>query len=545
MPDFAVPAALQRFVDEELLRAPLVMETAAKSLFESLQRLPPGTTGSERQTVGELLLRLGSHRSRVVDAYVASLRQQIRAELAGQVAESGPPTAASKPKATLSLSLAPTSSLSLVDDDEVSVDVVISSVIESIRGVAEHEMREMLAYTSALVGDMHVTADHNPFRAETQARALWAAAQALQLSRTHQTAFMRYASTPFAQALRNAYSAACGRLEDQGIEPAAYRTLIMPAGPRSTRAMPGSTLTVDSAAYVGPVNELPLHMAPPSAPMPLTSPPGAERLSPKLIDAIGRVFAAILADRRLPHDLQPLVSRMQALAMQAAALDPSLLDHPEHGLWRFMDLCVHLGVLDEGPDGEARRSLIRLAERLVDQVAGEARHTSQLYLWALEKLEFHATRRLAERITRVEGQVAELTRLEGRLANSGSTTQGSPGMIEASQLDTVPADLLEAQSVAQRSRPPHDPDNWLLDRRPGEWLRLVVGGRWIWTQLLWVGDRGEVWLFGNTDADEGWAMRRGALRMLHAAGLAEVMHPRSLVRAAVARLVRGEARDTR
>lgn len=543
MPAPAVSAALQRFVEDELLRAPLVMETTAKSIFESLQRLPPGVSGGERQVVGELLMRLGSHRSRVVDAYVASLRQQVQAELAGQAPEPIPSAAPGKPKPAepLSLSLEPAPSLSLVGDDEVSVDVGISSVIESIRAVAEHELREMLAYTSALVGDMHVTADHNPFRAETQARALWAAAQALPLSKGHQMAFIRYAATPFAQALRSAYSAACGRLEEHGIEPAAYRTLIMPPGPRSTRAMPGSTLTVDSLAFAADPATLPLRMAPTAS-----APPGAERLSPSLIDAIGRVFGAILADRRLPQELHALVSRMQALAVQAAALDPALLDHPDHGLWRFMDLFVHLGVLDEGPDGEARRSLIRFAERLVEQVAGETRHTSQLYLWAVERLEYHATRRLSERVTRVEGQIAELTRLEGRLAASEPSAQaGMSGMIDAAHLDTVPADLLEAQSVAQRSRPPHDPENWLLDRRPGEWLRMVIGGRWIWCQLLWAGDRGEVWLFGNTDADEGWAMRRGALRMLHAAGLADVMQPRSLVRAAVARLVRGETRDSR
>ena len=552
----AVSAALQQFVEEELLRAPLVMETAAKSIFTSLQRLPPGVSGAERQTVGDLLLRLGSQRSRVVDAYVASLRRQVQDELAGVTPEPSSAGAAGKPKpkAASALSLAPTTgTLSLVGDDEVSVDVGIASVIESIRGVAEHELREMLAYTSALVGDMHVTADHNPFRAETQARALWDAAQALQLSQTHAMAFLRYAATPFAQALLSAYSAACGRLEEQGIEPAAYRTLIMPLGPRSTRAMPGSTMTVDTLAYAANPASLPLHLTPSAAPAvapppPMAAPapvPGAERLSPSLIDAIGRVFGAILADRRLPHELHPLVSRMQALAVQAAALDPALLDHPQHGLWRFMDQCVHLGVLDEGPEGEARRSLIRFAERLVDQIAGETRHTPQLYLWAVERIEFHATRRLAERLTRVEGQIAELARLESRLTASEPGSQSLSGMIDAAHLDTVPADLLEAQSIAQRSRPPHDPDSWLMDRRPGEWLRMVVGGRWIWSQLLWVGERGEIWLFGNTDADEGWAMRRGALRKLHEAGLADVMQPRSLVRAAVARLVRGEPRDSR
>ena len=521
MPVPTTTDAFARFVDDELLRAPLVMEATAKSIFESLQKLPPGVSVSERQAVAAIMLKLGSMRHRVVDAYVQSLREQVQSELAGRKPQAQPAGKAA-------------ASLSLVDDQEVDADVVIAHVIEAVRSHAEHELREMLAFTSALAGDMDVTADHNPFRPETQARALLAAAEALPLPRNQQLIFVRYATMPFAQSLRNAYSAACGRLEESGIEPAAYRTVIMPsAGPRQTRAMPGSTLTVDSLAFGYSAPALPARFA---TPPPAAAPQPGERLNPQLIDSIGRVFSMILSDRRLPQDLHTLVSRLQTLAVQAAALDPELLDHPEHGLWRFMDYSVHLAILDEGPRGEARQALLRFVENLVEQLCAEPRHTSQLYLWALERVEHHATRRLAERITRAGPQIAALARMEARIArDEGVSTPG--GMIDLPQLDTVPAELMDAQA-ATLTGAANDPDRWMRERRPGDWLRLVVGGRWVWSQLLWTGDRNEIWLLGDTASDENWAIRRNALRKLKEAGLAEVMLPRSLVNAAIARIGR-------
>ena len=93
--------------------------------------------------------------------------------------------------------------------------------------------------------------DHNPFRAEVMARAVWAAAQALPLSRGHQIAFMRHASQPLAQVLRTSYAASTSRLEGMGVEPAAYRTLILPSGSRRStvekrRAIAGRVIGVPS-----------------------------------------------------------------------------------------------------------------------------------------------------------------------------------------------------------------------------------------------------------------------------------------------------------
>jgi hypothetical protein len=129
----------------------------------------------------------------------------------------------------------PSRRLSLVDEEEVAMDVQLSHCIEAIKSVAEYELRELQTYTSALVGDMDVARDHNPFRAETWARALWAASQALPMSRGHQVNFMRHASTPLAQLLRKQLCRVHVAAGSMGVEPAAYRTLILPAGSRRGR----------------------------------------------------------------------------------------------------------------------------------------------------------------------------------------------------------------------------------------------------------------------------------------------------------------------
>ena len=211
-------AALQRFIDDELMRAPLLVDQVVEAALDHIRKGLAGMLPHDRAVAGDLLHKVLAHRQHIVDYYIRSLRDQVAAD----VARGG--TAATQPKKALSLSL--------VDEEEVSVDVEISHAIEAIRSVAEYELRELQTFVSALVGDMDVARDHNPFRPETHARALWASAQALPLSRGYQLTFMRHASMALAQVLRKAFAGASSRIESQGIEPASHRTLILPAGSR-------------------------------------------------------------------------------------------------------------------------------------------------------------------------------------------------------------------------------------------------------------------------------------------------------------------------
>ena len=163
----------------------------------------------QRSTTADLMQALQAQRPRLAEYFVRSLRLQVEREIHHQA----PAPAALRRRTQPS---AKGLSLALVDEDVVALDVELSHAIEAIKSMAEYELRELQTYTSALVGDMDVARDHNPFRAEAYARALWDAAQALPLSRGHQVAFMRHACTPLAQLLRKSYAASTSRLETHG-----------------------------------------------------------------------------------------------------------------------------------------------------------------------------------------------------------------------------------------------------------------------------------------------------------------------------------------
>ncbi len=521
------PIALQSFVDDELLRAPLVLEVALQATIDALQRGPAMMGASERSVASDIIHRLGTHRPRVIDRYVASLREQVRMELSQQAAQSG------------SIGARTTGSLALVDDDEVTIDVVISHTIEAIQSVAEHELREVLAYTSALVGDMDVGADHNPFRAEVQAQALWAAAQALPLSRGHQLALMRHAAMPMAQALRKAYAAACARLDGEGLEPAAYRTLIPPAGPRTSRRLeqdvlvpmaPLMTMALNlDAGQVGVAR-----MAPQATPSATVAPSGFEQ---RVSALVGKLFESMLTDRGLAPDLPALLARLQPLVLKAALDDPALLESPSQPMWRFIDLLAHLALVDEGAGGQARAKLLRFAGKLLDQLRDEPRHTAQLYAWAIERLERFAVKRLDERCALAEAHIITMQQLDDKLARSDAPLSTLHGALDVTQLDTVPAELMDLPA----SHKPGAADNtlrWLANLRAGQWLRMFRKGGWVFSQMLWPGERGEIWLFADGGNDDSWAIRRRALLLLREEGLAHVASPRSLLSDAGARLLR-------
>ncbi len=553
-------AALQRFVDDELMRAPLLADQVIEGALDRLRQGMVGMMPHDRAVAGDLLQAVLSHRPYIVDYYLASLSEQVGAELGRSLPAAAPATPA--PVKSLSLSL--------VDEDEVAVDVEMSHTIETIRSVAEYELRELQTFTAALVGDMDLAHDHNPFRAETHARALWAAAQALPLSRGFRIAFMRHASLPLAQVLRKTFAGASSRLEASGIEPAAYRTLILPSGSRRSR----SAETTFSPDLHRIRDSMPVHDAPgmprPALEqvlqqndaqwrrLPLDAAPSeygrlreqqrmqlvesaATPVDQQLIELLTRLFDALLGERDLPPDIQLLLSRLQASTLRVALRDPSMLDAFEHPVWRFMDRIAFQGEILPAPGAPARQRALHLVLGLVEHVSAEPAQDAALYGWALERLFGQERQRLVERCTAAREQIESLQRLEDRIAASPAPISTLSGALDLGQLDTVPGDLIDPGTAPRRA--PAGAQAWLEQRRAGDWMRSFLQGRWVHAQLLWPGERGEVWLLGDAASDATWAVRRRALFTLHSENLLNALEPRSLVRAAAKQVMRGTLRS--
>ncbi len=575
-----------------MLRAPLLFEQLIDAVRDSVRNgSVQGQTAAHRAAVSDAVLAAHRHRDRLLEYFMHSLQQQVKLEL-GQ-----------RPPAQPRYGQAPAApakkgpALALVEEEAVLVDVELSHSIEAIRLVAEHELLELQTYTSALVGDMEVARDHNPFRPESFARATWAAAHAIPLSQSHQVAFMRQASEPLAHLLRRSYAASATRLDGMGVQPAAYRTLILASGPRFTRPhitfspdlervrdrMPaqGAFAQVPQQAAQVPQVQAPQVQAPaPLALPPLISPPDAlpfttgnaasaqakrpshpRRAAPSLIapalaqapehwtdiarhatqrvdrqavELVSRLFDAMAADERLPRDVSGVVQRLRGPAMRLALLDAGLLDRDKHPLWLFINKLAFAAEMSPDATDPDRVRLLRAAKSTVAQLQREQAQTPGLYDWALERLEAGLHKRLASRLAAVASHIGLLQNLEARVDSGHEDRMTLSAALDVAELDTVPAMLMQTQAAAPVAAT--QAEIWLDGLQSGDWVRLFLGGRWSRAQLLWPGQRRQIMLFGDGASDATWAVRRGALLMMHSAGLMKTLRQRSIVGSAAARV---------
>lgn len=531
-----VSPLFRQFVDDETLRAPLVFDQLLDAVLDNVRRGLSGMGPAQRIAVADLLQALQTQRVRMGDYFMHSLREQVQADMSRQTTKDhqAPEKKPEKPR-----------TLSLVDEDEVAVDIELSHTIEAIRSVAEYELRELRTFVSALVGDHDMAHDHNPFRAEVMARALWAAAQALALSRGHQIAFMRHASQPLAQVLRTSYAASTSRLEGMGIEPAAYRTLILPSGSRRGGRSAETTFTPDlyrmsdtmpapqdhrqSLSYHGQFAR--------NADLEDWSDVArgtTHRADRQAIELVSRLFEAMQTDSRVPPDVTLLISRLHGPAMRLALRDRALLDHNKHPLWRFInELAFAAEMAPDGFDPE-RLQLLKLAQTTIEQLTSEPVQNSNLYRWAVERLDGFLQKRLVRRLTSVASQVGALQKLEDKLNNGQGPPSTLSGPLDFHQLDTVPAEFMDTELPSPANSP--GAAEWLSKLKPGDWVRMFFKGRWVQAQLLWPGERREFLLFGDGGSDETWAVRARALVMMHGNGLIKTLKQRSIVGSAAARV---------
>jgi hypothetical protein len=255
----------------------------------------------------------------------------------------------------------------------------------------------------------------------------------------------------------------------------------------------------------------------------------------QVIELLGRLFEAMLSDRRVPRDIRSVLARLQPSALRLVLRDESALDDYAHPVWRFMDMVAHqAGMFPDGSIG--RDEQLRASETLIDEMAREAAPDAQLYERGLERLQSLDRQQLAARRQRAAADIRGLQATEDRIAESVSGVITGMGALDVSQLDTVPADLLESLPTSHGDM--QDSITWLTKRRPGDWMRMFSQGRWLKAQLLWVGRHGDAWLFGDGQTDFTVAYRLRALERLHDEGLLTQLQVRSMLRSAALQLLR-------
>ena len=492
------------FVDDELLRAPLAFDQVVDAVLEPWRRALSAAARAKSDGVRVLQRQ----RSELVGDAVRELRSLVQAEIAGATTKTSPARRIeSRPE------------LSLIDDDEISVDIEIARSVEHIKSEAEVELRALQAFTSALVDDLNVSRDTNPFRPEAYVRSLWRGVSGLALSRALQAGFMRDAAVPLALTLRQGYAAACARLEEQGVVPAKYRTIVPGAAGRIHADPPGRD--------ADRLSELRQHM--PASQDRATHLPDAAAGSlhmaandPQLAELLPRLFDAIAHDPKLSPSALALLPPLQASALRVALHDPGLLEAGEHPVWRFIDALVFL--LEMVPAAEADRCLAH-CRQLVDHLAADSAPDAARFDWALGRLAAFERHLLEQGVAAAQPAIARLQ----------STIDTANMPIDVGTLDTIPAELMPTASESPTGLPP------TLAMHPGVRLRAHLQGDWRLLQVLWCDPIDDHWLLRDLASDQLLALRLRALDRLAAENLAQALRPRSLVRTAAERLMQGMA----
>jgi hypothetical protein len=513
-------STLQDFIDDELLRAPLTLNPVIDAVQARWRLRSPGLARSD----GQADRTLQYHRDEVVARALRALRQAAMADLQriGDRAGSTP--------------LAPLPArreLSLIGEDDVAADIEVARCVETIKVHAETELRELLTYTSALANDLNVSRDTNPFRPELFVRALWDGISALPLSRLTQAAFLREAAHPLAKALRLAYASAVSRLEDQGVAPAVYRTIVHPAGTgwgsQLPRFAPPAHLG-DLRDHVSPSADsartaTAITAAASNQPFAWSAPPPPMAADPHVVELLARLFDTLLNDNGLSTDVQALLQRLQPTVNRLSLIDASLMADYDHPAWRFMDHLAYQMALCAPAE---RLRLLSLGRNLVDHLASTEGQDRGRFEWATERLVAAHRHALQQAVAAAAPVVARMQ----HKARGGATTT-SPVPLDIATLDTVPADVQDLQD-----EPPLFDPSLEAPGTPGDHWRIYLSGDWRWVQLLWRDDGNEVWLMREPAADRHWALRVHGIDRLRQEGLAHPLRMRSLVRRAAAKLQR-------
>ena len=445
--------------------------------------------------------------------------------------------------------------LSLVDDDEISADIEVARIVERSNADLEEPLRELRTYTSALVGDVNTARDTNPLRPEVWVRAVLAAARSLPIARNLQTGIVRAAGRPLIQALHDNYAAACSRLHAAGVTPAVHRTVVnegivteLTDAMRARRSLDRGAEAGEAADVHGglpsSVEDLLMRVeqglasahhamarateAPADAAAPAgRAVPGGAAAPPEqhTVERLSQLYDAILADRRLPRESLPLLSRLYPAVLRQTLADAGVLSDARHPVWLFMD---QLGFLMQTREVGDRVANVAFAQGMVEQLVAQPGNDARPFQTAASRLVVLERQRFARAVSAAAGDIAMLT-ARAQEASGGHSTS-LPQSLDAGSVDSQHAPLRRGDDAEP------EPGDVVGGWRAGSWLSIFLRGQWRRALILWRAPNNGPLLLLDANEARHWALRSAAIERLAAEGLARVFSPRSLVRDASGRV---------
>ena len=452
-----------RFVEDELALAPALV---ARVLAGTMQLLGESKDGalipSDRTHHSEIVKALQRDAGLYEKTFVESLTKRVRDEIDGQR------------DSPLAESNAAQGDLELMDESRVEVDIEISRAMQLIDSTAEWELRELQTFTSTLTGQRHVNADSNPFRPLIYASALWDAACAVVNSPTQRAIVLRTSAGVVAGLLKNAWAAASTRLETQGVQPGAYRTVVLPSGasfgrfaaPESARpgaisallsSMPstsfdpsrsrGDAPSEDPAGAVHGVrsdgtsrrspeleqallrlDELLRHL-PAETSLSGRGTPNSSRIEQhraalvasasdpvdrQVIELVTRLFESLLSDSQLPAAFRPAVARMQIAVLRIALAENAVLDSYEHPVWRLLDRIGEVSLGYSRLEDPRLSAFLAISSAVAEEMAGSTAPDTLLFRRGLNRIDVFLSEQLQGQVRAVQASVEALQLAERR-----------------------------------------------------------------------------------------------------------------------------------
>ena len=447
----------QRFVHDELALAPILVGRVLAGTMQLLGQTKDGALSpSERSHHSEIVKALQRDATLYEKTFVESLTRRVGDELDGQR------DAALETKAG-------SLGLELMDESRVEVDIELSRAMQLIDSTAEWELRELQTYTSTLTGQTHVNADSNPFRPLIYASALWDAACAAVSSPTQRGIILRTSAGVIAGLLKNAWAAASTRLESQGVQPGAYRTVVLPSGasfgrfapaePVRTTAMsallssmPGASFDATRSQGGGAsdlhavrsdgnsrrspeleqallrldelVRHLPTETSLSGRIIPSSSrieqhraalvASASEPIDRQVIELVTRLFDSLLADSQLPHPFRPILARMQIAVLRVALADRTVLDSYEHPAWRLLDRIGEVSLGYSRLEDPRLSAFLAFCNAVAEEMAGSNTPDTALFRRGLNRIDVFLSEQMQGQTRNAHASVEALQMAERR-----------------------------------------------------------------------------------------------------------------------------------
>lgn len=443
----------ERFVKDELALSPALVSRVVAGTVQLLGPANDAASGAERMEHADVMASLRQRTSQYESTFVESLKKQVAEDLARRTDPS------------FDQHVPALDSLELMDESRVEVDIEISRAMQLIDSTAEWELRELQMFTSTLVGQLHVTAESNPFRPLVYATALWDAACVVVGSQAHRALILRTSAGVAAGLLKNACAAASSRLEARGVEPGVYRTVVLPSGSGVGRHAPEQARPGALGALLARMPQASAN-GPGAASDARVSPSrgdGATRRSPELdqalmrldellrhppmeasgtggsspsrrleqhrlalvasasalldrqvIELVTRLFESLLADSALPGTFRPVLARMQVAALRLCLADSAVLDSFEHPVWRLLDRIGETSVGYSRIDDPRLSAFLTFSAAVAEEMAGAASPDAALFRRGLNRVDVFLSEQLQGQLRAAQPAVEALKLAERR-----------------------------------------------------------------------------------------------------------------------------------